>query len=76
MTPEPPTAIAFGPLPSRRLGRSLGINNILDITSVHPMREEAVADLLARSRQGRPVVEGSRRTDGSPGASTGGRRSS
>jgi wyosine [tRNA(Phe)-imidazoG37] synthetase (radical SAM superfamily) len=28
VTPEPTTAIAFGPVPSRRLGRSLGINNI------------------------------------------------
>jgi hypothetical protein len=51
------TAIAFGPVPSRRLGRSLGINNILDITAVHPMREDAVADLLARTGQGWPVVE-------------------
>jgi wyosine [tRNA(Phe)-imidazoG37] synthetase (radical SAM superfamily) len=28
VTPEPTTAIAFGPVPSRRLGQSLGINNI------------------------------------------------
>jgi hypothetical protein len=28
VTPEPTTAIAFGPVPSRRLRRSLGINNI------------------------------------------------
>ena len=57
MTPEPTTAIAFGPVPSRRLGRSLGINNILAITAVHPIREDAVADLLARTGQGWPVVE-------------------
>jgi wyosine [tRNA(Phe)-imidazoG37] synthetase (radical SAM superfamily) len=28
MAPEPTAAIAFGPVPSRRLGRNLGINNI------------------------------------------------
>lgn len=78
--------ITFGPIPSRRLGRSLGINNIppkicsyscvycqlgrtlklqaerpfaftgnaeedlLSITSVHPMREEAVRALLEKAQ--------------------------
>ena len=31
--------------------------DLLAITAVHPMRVEAVADLLARTRQGWPVVE-------------------
>ena len=31
--------------------------DLLAITAVHPMREEAVADLLARTGQGWPVVE-------------------
>lgn len=31
--------------------------DLLDITSVHPMREDAVADLLARTGQGWSVVE-------------------
>ena len=64
--------IVFGPIPSRRLGRSLGINNIppfimdydegsnfsftseakkelLDILSIHPMREKAVKEFLTRA---------------------------
>jgi wyosine [tRNA(Phe)-imidazoG37] synthetase (radical SAM superfamily) len=31
--------------------------DLLAITAVHPMREDAVADLLARTKQGWPVVE-------------------
>jgi wyosine [tRNA(Phe)-imidazoG37] synthetase (radical SAM superfamily) len=62
----------YGPVPSRRLGRSLGINNIpakvcsytgdiekdlLSITAVHPMRKEAVEALLARAGAPWEVVE-------------------
>jgi wyosine [tRNA(Phe)-imidazoG37] synthetase (radical SAM superfamily) len=66
--------IAFRPVPSRRLGRSLEINNIppkvctyscvycekenlLSITTVHPMCEEAVSEFLARAGANWEVVD-------------------
>ncbi len=72
--------IAFGPVPSRRLGNSLGINNIpaktcsygcvycqvgrtgnieedlLSITAVHPLREDAVEALLKRNHADWTIV--------------------
>jgi len=80
--------IAFGPVPSRRLGRSLGINvafqvfnekldqveyligyegdafaftgnveeDLLSITSVHPMRESAVNDFLVKADKDWTIV--------------------
>mgnify|MGYP001056529919 CR=1 FL=1 len=40
--------IVFGPVPSRRLGRSVGINN-MNITAVHPMKKPAVDRLLQKN---------------------------
>ncbi len=49
--------ITFGPVPSRRLGRSLGINNILNITAVHPMRQDAVDEILNKAKVDWHLVE-------------------
>lgn len=81
MTIETTPGLVFGPVPSRRLGRSLGSTtslqrcvpipastasfvlsgpieqDLLDITAVHPMREEAVRTFLARARVEWSVVQ-------------------
>ena len=61
----------FGPVPSRRLGRSLGVmgyegneftttenavRDLLATTAVHPMRKDAVQELLAKSGKDWAVV--------------------
>lgn len=48
--------IVFGPVPSRRLGRSVGINN-MNITAVHPMKKPAVETLLQKCNSNLNVVE-------------------
>ena len=48
--------IVFGPVPSRRLGRSVGINN-MNITAVHPMKKPAVETLLQKCNSNWNVVE-------------------
>ncbi len=48
--------IVFGPVPSRRLGRSVGIYN-MNITAVHPMKKPAVETLLQKCNSNWNVVE-------------------
>jgi len=76
--------MVFGPVPSRRLGKSLGVNNIphkvcsyscmycqvgnafsstgnfrediLSITAVHPMREDAILKLLHKTDDNKNIL--------------------